>query len=127
MDLNLKTKTVGATPPWLDSTEGVRFLVGGVTIDSEKVEAVDGVKLVKSGTPIKQDGTKWVPDYEDVVDGETTTDASPTAILWEDLDVTGGDRHGGAIDHGRVRTAALPVAPDPGAVKSLQTVGITFR
>lgn len=119
MDLNLKTKSVEASPPWLDSTEGVRFLVGGVTIDSSAITAVDGVKLVKSGTPIAKSGTKWVPAF--------AAEAEPTAILWDTLDVTDGDKHGGAIDHGRVRNAALPVTVHADAQAALQAVGITFR
>lgn len=123
MDLNLKTTTVGASPPWLDSTQGIRFLTGGVTIDSASaaLPAADanGRVIVKSGTPIAVVGTKWEPDHVAL--------STPTAILWEDLDVTDGDAHGGAIDHGRVRLAALPVAPHADAQASLQSVGITFR
>lgn len=119
MDLNLKTTTIGASPPWLDSTEGVRFLTGGVTINSAAVTAVGGVKLVKSGTPLVKNGTKWEPSF-----GATNT---PKAILWETLDVTNGDASGGAIDHGRVRLAALPVTVHADAQASLQAVGITLR
>jgi len=119
MDLNLKTSSVGATPPWLDSTEGVRFLVGGVTINSAAVAAVDGKKIVRSGTPIVKNGTKWEPAFGAA--------SAPTAILYDTLNVTDGDKHGGAIDHGRVRTAALPVTVHADAQASLRGVGITFR
>lgn len=123
MDLNLRTTSVGASPPWLDSTEGVRFLVGGVTIDSASAALpaadADGRVIVKSGTPIARTGSKWEPDYG--------VGSTPEAILWTDLDVTDGDASGGAIDHGRVRTAALPVVPDAAAVTALQGRGITFR
>lgn len=123
MKLGITSTSVGASPPWLDSTEGVRFLVGGVTIDSAAatIPAADanGRKIVKSGTPIVKSGTKWAPAF-----GATT---SPTAILWEDLDVTTGDASGGAIDHGRVRLAALPVTVHADAQTALRNVGITFR
>lgn len=124
MKLGLTTSSITATPPWLDSTEGVRHLVGGVTINSAAatIPAADanGRKIVKSGTPIKKVGTKWEPDF-------AALGAAPTAILWETLDVTTGDSHGGAIDHGRVRTAALPVVLHADAQTSLRGVGITFR
>ena len=124
MDLNLKTKSISATPPWLDSTAGLRYVNGGATLNSAAATIpaanADGRKIVKSGTPIKKNGAKWEPDY-------ALAGAAPTALLWEDLDVTDGDAHGGALDHGRVRTAALPVAPHADAQASLQNVGITFR
>lgn len=123
MKLGLTSTSVGASPPWLDSTEGVRFLVGGVTLDSASAALpaanADGRVIVKSGTPIARTGTKWEPDYG--------VGSTPEAILWEDLDVTDSDSHGGAIDHGRVRTAALPVVPDAAAITALQARGITFR
>lgn len=124
MKLGLTKTSVGASPPWLDSTEGVRFLTGGVTINSAAatIPAADanGRQIVKSGTPIKLVGAKWEPDFAGV-------GAAPTALLWEDLDVTDSDSHGGAIDHARVRTAALPVVLHADAQASLRTVGITFR
>jgi hypothetical protein len=194
MKLGLTTKSIGASPPWLDSTEGVRFLTGGVTIDSAKTRADSAAKkIVKSGTPVGKAGAKYrrspvtalaaaaaatdtfidvddagafVPG--DVIDVNGTsatiaaagiaigggaggsdritltaavgaakavddvvraTDGSETAVglLWEELDVTDGDAHGGAIDHGRVRTAALPVTLHADAIASLKGVGITFR
>lgn len=120
MDLNLKTTSVAANPVWLDSTAGLRFLTGGVTIDASAVVADgEGNKIVESGTPIAKSGTKWVPSY-----GATNT---PTAILWETLDVTAGDKHGAAVDHCRVKGAALPVTVHADAQASLETVGITFK
>lgn len=123
MDLSLRTKTVGDTPVWLDSTEGVRKLVDGVTIDSASAAIVadgDGKKIVYSGTPIAQVGSgKWEPAFGAA--------SAPTAILWETLDVTNGDQHGSGMDHGRVRTARLPVVPHADALTSLRGVGITFR
>lgn len=120
MDLNLKTTTIGANPVWLDSTEGMRFLVGGVTLDSAAIAADgNGDKIVASGTPIAKSGSKWVPSF-----GATNT---PTAILWETLNAKDGDVHGSALDHGRVKTAALPVTVHADAQTSLRGVGITFR
>lgn len=119
MNLTLKTTDVGAPPSWLDTTEGLRFLVGGVTIDSAAIAVVDGRRVIRSGTPIIKTGAKWIPAFE--------VGTAPTAILWETLDVTDGDRHGGALDHGRVRLAALPVAVHADAQAALTARGITFR
>jgi hypothetical protein len=123
MNLNLTTTAVADSPEWLDSTEGIRFLTGGVTVNSAAagIPAANaaGRKIVPSGTPLIKVGTKWEPEY-----GATDL---PTCILWETLDVTAGDAHGGAIDHGRVRLAALPVTIHADAQASLRGVGITFR
>jgi len=62
MKLGLTTDSVAANPTWLDSTEGMRFLVGGVTIDSAKVRlGDDGKRVVRSGTPIGKSGSKYRP------------------------------------------------------------------
>lgn len=121
MDLDLKTTSVGATPIWLDTTEGLRFLVGGVTLDSAAVAADgNGDKIVQSGTPVQKNGTKWEPS------GDVAADA-PTAILWQTVNLRDGDKHASAIDHARVREPALPIALHADGKASLQTVGITFR
>ena len=86
MDLNLKTQAVGANPVWLDTTEGLRFLVGGVTINSTSVPVAEGRRVIRSGTPIAKTGGKWEPAFD--------AESEPTAILWETLDVTDGDKHG---------------------------------
>jgi hypothetical protein len=117
MDLQIRTQTVGASPAWLDSTETLRFVRDGVTINAAAVTAVDGKKIVKSGTPIVKNGTKWEPSF-----GATN---KPTAILFDTLDVTDGDKHGGALDHGRVRQARLPVTVHADAVAALGAAGIT--
>ncbi len=120
MDLNLKTTTVGANPVWLDTTEGLRFLVDGVTLDSAAIAADgNGDKIVASGTPIEKSGAKWVPSFAAL--------GVPTAILWQTLNAKDGDVHGDALDHGRVKTAALPVTVHADSQASLQSVGITFR
>jgi hypothetical protein len=120
MKLDPKVTTVGASPVWLDTTEGLRFLTDGVTIDSTTVAEDDGRRVIRSGTPIGRVGAKWGPTAD-----AGTGDAE--AILWETLDVTDGDAHGGAIDHGRVRTPALPVELAAGDRTALQGRGITFR
>lgn len=120
MDLSLTTTTVGANPVWLDTTEGLRFLVGGVTIDSAQISADgDGNKIVASGTPLVKSGSKWIPGYG--------SGDAPVCILWETLDVTSGDKHGSALDHGRVNAAALPVTVHSNAEAALNAVGITFK
>lgn len=123
MDLSIRSKTVGDTPSWLDDTETMRMRVGGVTIDSASAAIVadgDGKKIVRSGTPLIQlGGGKWEPQFG-------AADA-PVCLLWEDLDVTDGDKHGAALDHGRVREERLPVALHADAKAALQLVGITFR
>lgn len=120
MDLNLKTNAIGASPQWLDTTEGLRFLTGGVTLNATAVTADgNGDKIVKSGTPLAKSGTKWAPSF-----GATNT---PTAILWETVNLRDGDKHASAIDHGRVKAAALPVTVHADAQASLRGVGITFR
>lgn len=120
MDLNLRTQTVASNPVWLDTTEGLRFLVGGVTLNAAAVVADgNGDKIVKSGTPIRKNGTKWEPAFGAA--------SAPTAILWETLNLRTGDKHGAALDHGRVKAAALPVVVHADAQTSLRGVGITFR
>jgi hypothetical protein len=121
MKLDLVTAAVAANPVWLDTTEGLRFLVGGVTIDSAAIEADYGTgkKIVASGTPITKSGDKWVPSFDEY--------GTPTAILWETLDVTDGDAHGSALDHGRVNEAAMPVVVDAVSKAALASVGITFK
>jgi len=114
------TSTSGtATPEWLDS-DHYRFVTGGVTIDNTLVTAVGGVKRLASGSIIaKQAGGKWGPA------GATPAAGTYVAILWETVDVTGGDVATGAVDHARVVSARLPAAPTAGQISANSQ--ITYR
>ena len=65
MQLGLKSKTIGGEVNIWDS-EQRRFLTGGITIDSDEVEAVAGVKLLKAGQVMGKNGS--TNKYEPVAD-----------------------------------------------------------
>lgn len=121
MDLTIRSQSVDNPTPWLDSTETLRFLPGGITLDSAAIAADgSGKKIVKSGTPIEsQANGKWK------VMPAAPTAGQQYAMLWKTLDCTQGDQVGSAIDHGRVREARLPVAVV--AAQKAAVPGITFR
>lgn len=120
--LYAETTTGSATPEWLDS-EQYRFVTGGVTLDAATV-AADGAgdKIVASGTPIvKQANGKWAVAPADAA----TIAGRYMALLWERVNLRGGDVATGAIDHGRVVIARLPAAPSADQQTALKA--ITFR
>lgn len=65
---------------------------------------VDGKKIIKAGTIFP------------------ANDATAKGIVLSDLDVTNGDQNGAVLIHGFVKTAALPVAPDPLAKTALKLI-----
>lgn len=195
MDLAIRSKTVGASPVWLDTTETLRYLTDGVTIDAAATQADSGgVKLVKSGAAVGKitSSGKYrrspvaalaadtagaspnvdVDDASAFVVGDTFTvgatgpltidsitlgggaggsdrivatgnvgavestgakvavnDGSEDAVglLLHDATVTERDQHGSALDHGRVRTAALPYTLHADQKTALQNRGVSFR
>lgn len=117
------TTTSGtATPEWLDS-EQYRFVTGGVTLDAATVTAdAAGDKIVASGQRIvKQANGKWAVAPADAV----TIAGRYMALLWEEVNLRGGDVATGAIDHGRVITARLPGTVSADQQTALKA--ITFR
>jgi hypothetical protein len=84
MDLRITKKSYAQDPEWLMSAHKVHR-PGGVTIDSTKVTAVDGKKIVKAGTPIGKNAStgKWEP-YTAAVANTLLTGAEDdnNAILW---------------------------------------------
>lgn len=126
MDLTLKTKAASESPAWLDTTEALRFVVAGVTIDADTVAADgNGKKIIKSGTPLGKITATGLygPASDAAVDGRETA----VALLWNTLEVTDGDKIGAALDHARVREAALPVVVTAAQKAELMDRGITFR
>lgn len=120
-----------SSPEWLDS-EHYRFVTGGVTIDASAIAADgNGDKIVASGRVIvKQSNGKWkiAPDVATSSAGPPAVegiDGRYVAILWEDVNVRNGDEMTGAIDHGRVISARLPVAITADQAAALK--GITVR
>lgn len=123
MNIRITKTTFEQDPEWLMSAHKVH-VPGGVTIDSSKVSASDGKKIVKAGTPIGRNKTtgKWEP-----YDGDPSSpNVVPTALLFNEVDVTGGDEAAGAIIHGVVNLDRLPSAELIDARVRLNIPGITF-
>ena len=64
----------------------------------------DGRKIIKAGTIYP------------------SNDANAIGVVFNDMDVTNGDRTGAVIIHGFIKTAALPVAPDAAAKEALKQI-----
>jgi hypothetical protein len=83
MRLGLETSSIGSRINIFGS-EQIRYVTGGITIDSSEITAVDGVKEVKAGTVMgKQDNGLYIP-VTDKVAAKLVTGivGSNNAILW---------------------------------------------
>lgn len=83
MRLGLETSTIGSRINIFGS-EQIRFVTGGITIDSSEISAVEGVKEVKAGTVMgKQDNGLYIPVTDKVAATVVTGSVgSNNAILW---------------------------------------------
>lgn len=83
MRLGLETSSIGSRINIFGS-EQIRYVTGGITIDSSEITAVEGVKEVKAGTVMgKQDNGLYIP-VTDKVAAKLVTGivGSNNAILW---------------------------------------------
>jgi len=83
MRLGLETSSIGSRINIFGS-EQIRYVTGGITIDSSEITAVGGVKEVKAGTVMgKQDNGLYIP-VTDKVAAKLVTGivGSNNAILW---------------------------------------------
>ncbi len=83
MRLGLETSTIGSRINIFGS-EQIRYVTGGITIDSSEITAVEGVKEVKAGTVMgKQNNGLYIP-VTDKVAAKLVTGivGSNNAILW---------------------------------------------
>jgi hypothetical protein len=123
--MRIQTKAYPAitakTPNILDSDQ-VRFISGGVTIDSTLVTAAgDGTKVLPIGTILaKVTATGKFAEYDSAqTDGRQT----PLYILYPDqADVTDGDGAFGAIDMARIIKSRMPKQPDATVISALKTI-----
>ena len=104
-------------------SEQVRYLTGGVTIDSTTI-TVDGngSKYLKAGTFLAKITASG--KYAQYSSGASDGRQNPVCVLSEDIDATYGDVSASAFDHARVKVARLPVAPDATVKTALS--GVTF-
>lgn len=72
--------------------------------DDAAATTVDGRKIIKAGTVYPANG------------------ATAIGIVFNDMDVTDGDKTGALLIHGFVKTAALPVAPAAEAKTALKMI-----
>ena len=72
--------------------------------DDAAAVTVDGRKIIKAGTIYP------------------TNDADAVGVVFQDVDVTDGDREGSLIRHGFILVEKLPVAPDAAAITKLKLI-----
>lgn len=90
----------------LASYDAIREVVNGITIDSSKVTAVDGKKVIQKGMPMaKIANGKYVPYNADGEDGSE----KPTVILKRTVDVSNGDHVVGGYEMAKVISERIPV------------------
>lgn len=114
-----KTFEVVGEAEILASYEAIREVVNGITIDSSKVTAVGGKKVIQKGMPLgKLSNGKYVPYDTDGEDGSE----KPTVILKREVDVSDGDHVVGGYEMAKVISERLPVTVTPELIAAMPLI-----
>lgn len=79
-------------------------------------------QMKQSDATTAANGSKYIP----MGTVYPSNDGSAIGIVYEDVDVTGGDMPGSVVTRGMVYADRLPVAIDPAAKTALEALGFVF-